>query len=341
MLYKKIYLSVFLFFIFVLPFNSIFGNTKNEEPSIVFVHLGSSLPDYLPIAIAQARLFNPSLSIYLIANKKALTKGAKKELRNSQTKFISCESLTQSASHKKFRAKSKLDKKFRKGFWTFTTERFFYLSAFLKKYNLSNIFHLENDVMLYTDLKCALPIFLKNYANKIGATFDNDNRCIPGFLYISNQAALEQFTDFIGATAERGDNDMQLFAKFQKQEEGKWIKHLPILTPEYAKDHQLISSSGSKGSNPLDFSSHIEEFHSIFDAAAIGQYLGGIDPRNGDSTPGFINEECIFNPSNFQFAWKADEHSRKIPIMAYKGKEYKINNLHIHSKNLKAFQSNL
>ncbi len=37
-----------------------------------------------------------------------------------------------------------------------------------------------------------------------------------------------------------------------------------------------------------------EEFNAIFDGAAIGQYLGGVDPINcpGDTT-GFVNETCV------------------------------------------------
>ena len=77
-----------------------------------------------------------------------------------------------------------------------------------------------------------------------------------------------------------------------------------------------------------------EKVNSIFDAAAIGQYLGGVDPRNIPyDTTGFINEGCVFDPSNFKYKWINSE-----PFMVLEnGHEVKINNLHIHSKNLKRF----
>ena len=44
-------------------------------------------------------------------------------------------------------------------------------------------------------------------------------------------------------------------------------------------------------------SSNFDRFQYIFDAAAIGQYLGGIDPiHDKNDTSGFVNEICIINP---------------------------------------------
>lgn len=328
---------VILFFAHLEPLLAM-GKAPVSEPSIVFVHLGPTLPEYLPTALSQARLFNPEISIYLLANESAIKN---KDLigKDSNIKLISCESLQKSFCHKKFITRSTLNKTFRNGFWFFTTERFFYLAAFLKQYRLVDVFHLENDVMLYANLNELLPLFKKNYHDMIAATFDNDHRCIPGFLYISNAKPLEHFLDFITQKKNKSSNDMEAFSRFQQKYQGQWIDHLPILIPEYSKDHELISSSGSQGSHPNQFSNHFEQFHSIFDAAAIGQYLGGIDPRNGVCKPGFINEECIFNPTHFTFHWQEDDQGRKIPLITYQGSQWKINNLHIHSKNLKQFKS--
>ena len=79
---------------------------------------------------------------------------------------------------------------------------------------------------------------------------------------------------------------------------------------------------------------------SISDAAAIGQYLGGIDPWHGcHNTIGFINETCIFNPALCSFVWELDFKNRKIPYIIFKNAKYCINNLHIHCKNLNKFKS--
>ncbi|MDZ4124685.1 MAG: hypothetical protein U1E02_10985, partial [Hydrogenophaga sp.] len=66
---------------------------------------------------------------------------------------------------------------------------------------------------------------------------------------------------------------------------------------------------------------------------------GGIDPRNGVAGPGFITSQCLFNPSRLQFEWKVDTENRKVPYLIFGKEKYRINNLHIHSKNLKLFLS--
>jgi hypothetical protein len=69
----------------------------------------------------------------------------------------------------------------------------------------------------------------------------------------------------------------------------------------------------------------------------IGQYLGGVDPRNkSGNTIGFVNETCIINYSKYKFVWK-NENGLKIPYIIINENEYPIINLHIHSKNLKNF----
>ena len=83
------------------------------------------------------------------------------------------------------------------------------------------------------------------------------------------------------------------------------------------------------------------KFNCIFDAAAIGQYLGGIDPRNqiGD-TRGFINETCFIKYNNYTFFWIINENGLYQPHIFINNNYIKIINLHIHSKNLNKFFGN-
>jgi hypothetical protein len=81
---------------------------------------------------------------------------------------------------------------------------------------------------------------------------------------------------------------------------------------------------------------NFQKFKIIFDAAAIGQYLGGIDPKNDpNNTIGFVNETCIikYNHPNFNIQWKKCENNIEKPFL----NNIPIFNLHIHSKNLKQF----
>lgn len=305
--------------------------------SIVFVHIGPDLPDYLPVAVEQARLFNPECPIYVIGNQAAF-QTARFSL-DASVQRIACETLACSKSHETFRAQSRLDRRTFQGFWTFTSERFFYLEELVRQYALEDVFHLENDVMLYADLTTLLPLFQRHYGGKIGATFDNEARCIPGFVYISQAKPLSELVTLMAARASAGKNDMEMFQEFKTRYGTLYIDNLPVVIPAYGRDYRLRTPNGATTANPDRFSQNFADFQSIFDAAAIGQYLGGISPRNGPAVPGFINESCLFNPSVFSYEWKRDVQGRLVPFLQYKGAEYRINNLHIHSKNLHLFFS--
>ncbi|MCA9770365.1 hypothetical protein KC460_03275 [Candidatus Dependentiae bacterium] len=246
--------------------------------------------------------------------------------------------MQKTQEHLYFLRHSTLNRSFREGFWLHATERFYYLHEFMEQYQKKHVFHLESDNMLYANLQKILPVFTTHYTEKIGATFDNDARCIPGFMYISGVGVLYDLISFMLQKTESAYNDMRIISLF-KNEFPEHIKQLPITCKQYAKDRQLKSKKNHCTKNPKHYYQHYDEFEGIFDAAALGQYLGGQDPRNGPCQPGFINESCLFDPSHFSFIWQKDRHERNVPYLVYKNKKYKIINLHIHSKKLALYSS--
>jgi hypothetical protein len=66
----------------------------------------------------------------------------------------------------------------------------------------------------------------------------------------------------------------------------------------------------------------------VFDGRAVGQYIGGVDPRNiaGD-TRGFINKDVPFDVSKINVKFSND-------ILPTVCEYYPICNLHIHCKDL-------
>ena len=69
-------------------------------------------------------------------------------------------------------------------------------------------------------------------------------------------------------------------------------------------------------------------FNSVFDGAAIGQYLYGTE-MGGDGSIGFVNETTTFDPSLFKIVIQ-----NKKPYWIYNNQTISINNLHMHCKNL-------
>ena len=229
----------------------------------------------------------------------------------SMKEFRSSIRLINSSSIKtNFDKKTKLDKKFRNGFWNNASKRLFLVYEYIKKNNIKNVIHLENDVLLYNNMNY-------NFEEKIYITMDSKNRCIPGIIYIPNYKLLSKLILFYNY----GQNDMiNLSSFFHKNK--SIVKTFPII------DNSV---------NKSIFNENFNKFNTIFDGAAIGQYLGGVHPRNksGDTT-GFINETCEIKYNNYNFRW-LKKGNNYIPHIEIKNKLIPINNLHIHSKRLKDF----
>lgn len=332
--------------ILLFLFSPLFMFIEASEYSIVFVHIGKTLPSYLDTAVEQAYLFNKTENIYLVANQSVLD-----QYENEHVTCVSCESLEKTSHHKFFEENTVMDKEWREGFWKAVVERFFYLDELIAKYDLKNTVHLEYDNMLYVDIRELLPIFEKHYSG-IAAVFANPTRVIPGFIYLKNKFAAHELATFLANTSKLKLNDMHAIALYYLNSSSKEIDYLPTVCEEYASDFTLITNAETLAPKELilatkelsddksHYYNHIDEFNSIFDGAAIGQYLGGQHPLNpGNSMPGQINRHSNYDPSKLDYEWILDEEGRSVPYIVYKNKKYRINNIHVHSKNLKPFSS--
>lgn len=304
---------------------------------IVFIHIGPTLPEHLTGSIKQARLFNKDCPIYLIASQASL-ENQSSTLTEHNIIYVSCESLAPSLSHQEF---WEANTNWTGGnFWIYTSERFFYLEEFVAQNQLQDVFHLESDMMLYADLEELLPTFRAHYEGMIGATFENDHRCVPGFMYISNSTPLTQLALSYPKQIDVFQSDMEALANFKNLHQKIYIDYLPIVSPEYSRDHLLeVFSQASK--EPEAFSNHIADFDAIFDGAAWGIYLAGWDSfYHAECYPGVITPYSVFNPSFFEFRWDVDLEGRRIPVVTYNNKSMRLCNLHITNKiKIKDFSS--
>jgi hypothetical protein len=308
---------------------------------LLFIHIGPELPPWLSPALQQARLFN-SCPIVLAAEGQALA-GTRlpASLGVSQ---VALQELGISEKQRRFREISPLDRTFRGGFWTYTSERFFIVESVMAKLSLGDVVHLENDVLLYCSLESLVPRLSRVY-DGIAATFDNDQRCVPGFVYFPQLRSAAALTDFLLAALQQlaatptaqGVNDMILLGAFRKLGRVA-IDHLPIVPPDYPRE--LRSAVGGVASDPACYSRHFGTLGCVFDAAALGQFLGGVDPRNSrGSTVGFVNESCLFDPRLLRPRFVRDDLGRRIPVVETASGIHPVANLHVHSKNPAPFLS--
>lgn len=215
-------------------------------------------------------------------------------------------------------SKTNVDKNFRNGFWALSSLRFFYIYEFMKVYNIKDVIHLENDVLIYYNCSNIINNFAKEY---LYIPFDTFERNIASIMYIPSHEVFK----IILNNYDYSKNDMENFCLIKNKT--NLIKTLPIF-PKF----------NNINNDEINFvSENFGRFSCIFDAAAMGQYLGGVDPRNDSSnTIGFVNETCVIKYDNFKFIWK-EIHDIKRPLLKIDNTEYIIFNLHIHSKNLKNF----
>jgi hypothetical protein len=233
---------------------------------------------------------------------------------SEKIKLIAIETLNDSYN---FYSRTNLDKGFRNGFWSLTSLRFFYIYEFMKKYDVKDVIHLENDVLIYYNCNEILNFFDKNY---IYLPFDTFKRNIASIMFIPSCDIFKNILD----NYDFSKNDMENFSII-KNKTGL-IKTLPIF-PKINTTNEEINF----------VSENFKDFNLIFDAAAMGQYLGGIDPKNDSSnTIGFVNETCVIKYNNYKFFYNVIDKIKK-PFLLINNVPVRVFNLHIHSKNLKNF----
>jgi hypothetical protein len=217
-----------------------------------------------------------------------------------------------------FYSNTTLDKEIRGGFWALTSLRLFYIYSFMEKNDLRDVIHLENDVLLYYNFN-----IISNKINdkKMYIPFDSFNRNILSVVYIPSSDIFKDILDLYDFTK----NDMENF---------KHIKDSCNLIDQFP----IFNNDDGIYNDEISFvSKNFNNFNYIFDAAAIGQYLGGIDPENSsENTVNFVNETCVIKYNLYEFFWRSLDNIMK-PFVKINNEIIPIFNLHVNCKDLYKF----
>jgi hypothetical protein len=315
------------------------------DATIVFVHTGAAMPAYAFDAIRQAALFTTG-RILLVAPSSEVSKAPRLERLSA----ITTESLDDDAMLREFAALTRSRNSFRKGFWTYTTQRFFYVAAVAERLGLGNVIHLENDVMLYADA-AALGARLSALYSGLAAPFANPEKCIPSLVFARDPAAWRALCAFILVAARdaasRSLNDMILLAMSRSTCGLDCLDALPVAPRTY----------DMPPGESCSYLRHASQLEWIFDAAAFGQFLGGPDPGGYRPRrwyqalfrtrppvkpwpgPGYVDPEARIDPAAFGYEWRTDAAGRLTPWLIHQDRATPIANLHIHCKMLLDFSS--
>jgi len=217
----------------------------------------------------------------------------------------------------------------RENLFIYSFERFFCLYNLMKIYDLTDVFFLELDNLLYDDpLKWKEKFSVKNLAYM----FDNYDRCSSGIFYVKNIDSLLNLNNY--------------FLHFI-QNSNKFISEMGALYEfwERNKDEvQMLPILWNDDSLPSMATSNYENYdNSIFDALPLGVYLCGYEPfhTNGVIVKNMKSKWSLVDYTKYKYKWEIDDKGRKIPYILNENTNIwnRINNLHIHSKNLKEYLS--
>jgi len=214
----------------------------------------------------------------------------------------------------------------REKLFIYSFERFYLLHNLMQKYQLENIFFMELDNLVYEDPR----IWLSQFSQKSMAyMFDNYDRASTGIAYIKNTAILKRFLQHSNnyiLTDEGFINEMTALYRFWESNKSD-VQLLPTLFPSESYPTQVYET--------------FPNYNSVFDALSMGIYMGGADTTQTNTKPikGQKSTWGLVDYTKFMYKWSRDELKRKAPYIFDGDQWLKINNLHIHSKDLTPFLS--
>ncbi len=306
--------------------------------ALILTHLGESRPPYIHDCIHQFRLWNPTTPAYLILEPIHRDRPHPFWNRNNlsqKIQLIYTDELTPTQQHKEFVRTYVGDTGFRKGYWRHVRERFYFIEELMLQRSLTHVISMEYDVLVYARFSELLEKF-KTSHQTLRFVKDNRDRGHPAFLYIPNTAEIEKFTIFLTGLNGLNYEDMQALNMFSYMFETHCI---PVLSEERQKSIPIRKSEhGLFESNSEYLSEDAQHFGILFDSLVVGQWIGGIDPRNsnGFMTLGHLNETAFYSMRELTFGWaKTEDGSLWRPILD----NWPLAMIHLHSKALSCFLS--
>lgn len=266
-----------------------------RHQSWVLIHLGPPAPAYMQDCVQQITRVDPTSTVFVVADQDP-----------GYGTWLPLSEVPLSSWRQQFLETSTINSSDRQGFWKWACLRLFVLHDVMEYVRLRNVMHLEYDNLVYFDLswfRTHLPDTARWACPRLGP-----HRLLANLLFVRDPEPLRALLGFINSRSL--ENEMRYLSEFQASTDVYPFYELPL-----TRDHP-----------------HFAAFDSIFDAAALGQCLGGVDPRNQPgNTVGFVNEDSPWpdlKPS--WLTWNADHQ----PLFRT---SCIVRNLHIHSKQLSKF----
>ena len=274
--------------------------------NVVFVHLGKSPAKHLWANLKYFDREFPEIAKFIILTETS----HKRNLKN-----ISIETLIVDEKDIDSNALQTLEHNsaFRSGFWKYSLQRFYALRLFQQIYPNESLIHFESDILVLPNF----PWENFNFIKTVSWPKFNETSDAASVFYSPSQEALNQLI-------------LELEAQLQSNPKLTDMTALSILSNSQSIPYYELPTTIARNSEKS-----LEEFGGIFDAAALGMWLCGRDPRNH---LGWVKRfeplpEASFDASKYKYIFSED----KLELQTQDGKMTTIYNLHLHSKREKLF----
>jgi len=287
----------------------------NVGETLIFIWIGANHPHFLLDSIEFAYQKNANKNIILLAH--GLSKLWRDALNKIGVELIDYEIFDSTSMQINPESLA-----YRGEYWINASLRFYYLKEVASFLKIEKFFHAELDNAVFN--LDGLDEKLDQYGKGLFIPRDASDRAIASLIYCNRPESLTELTElYIRPTPPKHDMDaLAIYAA----EYPDYFFSLP--TESYAKNREswkILEPSSLGG---------------LFDAAAIGQYMLGVDPIHRKYRPsynGFINENSKINWGEVVF----DSDGKNL-FLSPSGKavdNYRLFNLHIHAKKWNAFES--
>jgi len=293
---------------------------KNDlnQIEIVLVHLGKNIPSYLLSNIEHIASLFENTNINLIISKNNAHHAPK--IDNANIVIYEPSKKIDDLFESKF-----IDLSFRNGFWRYSLERLFAIEQLHNVKPNKSFLYVESDILILPDF----PLGAFSILEKIHWLPADSETDIASIIYFPRYKLTQEFASDLLCYLKENLNPTDM-------------KGLRYLRANYPNRYELLPTGNSNFSQlnkkHKAFSQASENyFGGVFDAASIGMWLTGIDPRltygfkRYNATNMLNSEKSIIDPSAYKIILS---ENRKLYFVHQK-RLLQIYNLHIHSKSKK------
>ena len=280
-----------------------------EITPIIFIWIGNKFPKWGLLSLEICCKNNKERKVILLHDKNLGKKIylKKKKLDNLYFQLISIKDDS---------IFNQSNTRFKDSFWLNTSLRLKVLYYHASKNNISSFFHAELDNMIFN--LDNLDEKFNNYGSGIFVPRDSIDRAIGSILFCNRINSLFEILSLYKEPF-NARNDMSAFGLYAQK--SKNFFSLP--TESFKENLRFFNTI------------HPHYTQGIFDAASIGQYCFGIDPKISKYYPTknlFINENSKIDFKNFEIF--VNDNQVWIKTNKY-SKKFKVYNMHIHCKDFK------